>query len=466
MTDQHKPGRKAKRGVAPDRKAERAPANTESTAGATSPGTADTASAATGAGATDRQSATGERTSPETATTTAAGKPMESLGEGKRKDAPAEPASASTKPGKPGGNGDGKGTGTSPAEKTGRPRGSGAGILALLLVVVLAVACLAGGWWLWDRQESLAEAQSGLASTLELAELRNSMSSRAERLAGRVDNLAAEHQAHVGELARVESAMDGVRESQARMSSRMERIEALAAAHRQDWILSEVDYLFAIADQRLRFRRDVDGALAALRDADGLLARLGADTIDERRAVRRALEALIAVSVPDRAAIAAELGALIQAVDGWPVAQPETRIRPEPMEGQPDADLTTVEGWRQAGARAWNQFTGSLASLVVVRRDDPVPPLVSPEESWFLRENVRLRLQTARLALLEGEADTYRDSLELADHWLLRHFRTDDDDVAAARAAVRRLADVTIVPEVPDLSEMLPPVNGAQRGDG
>ncbi|MEX0732648.1 MAG: uroporphyrinogen-III C-methyltransferase [Aquisalimonadaceae bacterium] len=361
--------------------------------------------------------------------------------------------------------GGGDRAGGPPPTKPGRSRGNGAGILALLLLLVLTAAALAGGWWFWERQQALERAQADFASTLELAELRESAIARAERLAGRVDNLAAEHQAHVQSLASAEAAMADIRDNQARASSRMERLEALAAAHRQDWILSEVDYLFGIAAQRLRFRGDVDGALAALRDADTLLARLGADTIDQRRQVRRAVDALLEVRQPDRAALAAELGDLIDAVDGWAVTQPITRVRTEPMAGQPDADLTSLEGWRQAGARAWQQLTNSLASLVVVRRDDPVPPLVSPKQTWFLRENLRLQLQVARVALLERESETYRSSLDQADAWLERHFRGSDAEVQNARDTLRRLSDVELDPVLPDLAELLSRIRPEREDD-
>ncbi len=336
--------------------------------------------------------------------------------------------------------------------------------LVVLLLLVLAGATAAGGWWLWERQEALADAQTGLASDLELAELRDSLRSRADRLEGRVDNLATEHQQHVQQLARAEEAMASVRERQARSDDRMERIEELAAAHHRDWILSEVDYLFGVARYRVRFHRDVNGGLAALREADKLLGRLGADTIEQRQQLRKAIDALLDVQRPDREALTADLGGLIAAVDDWPIAQPETRIRSKPIEGQPDADLSTVEGWRAAGARAWQQFRESLSSLVVVRRDDPVPPLVSPEQGWFLRENVRLQLQVARLALLEEDADTWRESLLQAQAWLQRHFDADDAQVREAADALGALVEKRVSADMPDLDDLLPRMR-PERGE-
>ncbi|MCH8504640.1 MAG: uroporphyrinogen-III synthase, partial [Ectothiorhodospiraceae bacterium] len=144
------------------------------------------------------------------------------------------------------------GDGRETTADSGSPRSAaGLAALALVLLLILAAVVAAGGWWLYERLQALESSQEGLVTDLELAELRDSAVSSAERLAGRVDNLAAEHQSHVRDLARAEEAMQQVRQSQGRVDERMERLEELAAAHRDDWIRSEVDYLYGMARHRL-----------------------------------------------------------------------------------------------------------------------------------------------------------------------------------------------------------------------
>ncbi|WP_290651259.1 uroporphyrinogen-III C-methyltransferase [Aquisalimonas sp.] len=353
--------------------------------------------------------------------------------------------------------GSGKGAG-------GKGRGSVAlAVIALLLALLVAAAAAAGGWWLWERLQLLEAAHGDLeevrddyARQAELAELRDGLQSRDERLTGRVDNLAQEHSAHVQSLARVEETVATVRNFYNRASDRMDRIEELAAAHRDEWILAEAGYLFGVARYRTRFHGDVDGALQALKEADRLLEELGAETVEERQDVADAINALLDVRKPDRAAMAGELRTLVQGVDEWSLKEVERRVPPAEMPRQRDAELDTLAGWRDAGLRAWGQFRDAIGSLVVVRRDDAPPRLMAPEESHYLRENLRLQLLTARLALLDGDADVFRDSLAEVDAWMEHYFDSEDADVSAARDTVNRLREQQVRAEMPDLGEILP----------
>ncbi len=360
-------------------------------------------------------------------------------------------------PSRSGDGGDGRGgNGNDTASENGAPRAAtGLAGLALVLLLILAAITAGGGWWLYERLRVLESSQDGLATDLELAELRDSAVSRAERLAGRVDNLAAEHQSHTRDLARAEEAMQQVRESQSRVGERMERLEELAAARREDWIRSEVDYLYGMARHRLMLRGDVSGALAALKEADGLLERLGGQAVPQREALREHINTLLDVRTVDVAGNASRLSGMAAQVDQWAVHEDIARLEPEPLGRQPDADLTTWEGWRNASARAWHQLTTSLSSLVVVRREGPPPVLMAPDEEWFLRENLRLQLQTARLALVQEKPDMYRESLVQARDWLERYFRQDDPQVERARETLAELAGQDIRPELPSLPERL-----------
>lgn len=344
--------------------------------------------------------------------------------------------------------------------------GSGVAILALVISLLLALALAVGGWLLWQRQQELLGAQDNIADADEVAalrddletgldEIRDSAVTRADRLEGRVDNLAAEHQAHVQTLAQAAELMEGVRERQSRVDERLERLQQLTDDRREEWAHSEAEYLLGLAVHRMRLNRDPDSALAALREADAILRPLDADTVDERRAIRDAIEVLLDVRLPDRGAAAAELRDLMTALDDFAVHQPDTRLDPQAMGRQRDAELDSVEDWRDAGARAWLQFRESLSSLVVVHRGEPAPPLMGAEEEWYLRKNLRLTLQTARVALLEGEQRAWQDSLGEADDWLRRYFQ-QDDGVRAARERLQELQTLDLQPELPDLTQLLP----------
>ena len=372
-----------------------------------------------------------------------------------------------------GGQGDG-GTpvpagGTGGDGEGGNRRALATAVVALVLALLVVAAVALGGWWIWDRLQALEAASDEYAERMEVAELREQLTNRDERLTGRVDNLSEEHASHVRSLARAEESMETIRDSQRRADEQMDRIEELAAAHRDDWIHAEAAYLYGIARYRTRFHGDVDGALQALKEADRLLEELGGETVEQRQAVADAINALLDVRKPDRAGMAGELRGLLAAIDTWPLKQPERRVETGEIPRQREAELDSLEGWADAGVRAWEQFREAIGSLVVVRRDEAPPRLMAPEESHYLRENLRLKLLTARLALLDGETEIYRDSLADVADWLERHFETDDDSVREALATVQELRDARLTADMPDLGEILPdhraPARGATRED-
>ncbi len=332
---------------------------------------------------------------------------------------------------------------------------------ALVLLVVLAVLAVGAAWWLHERMQGLEAGQRGLVTQQQYEELRDSAVSRAERLAGRVDNLAAEHESHQQTLADTREAMQQVRDRQGRVDERMERLEELAAAHRDDWIHSEVDYLYSLARQRLDLRADPAGALAALKIADELLAELGGTGLDARQELREFINAILEVRPVQTDALAGRLRALTTDAAQLPLQERTPRLEPEPLGRQPDADLSTVAGWQQASSRAWEQFRASLSSLVVVRREGAPAELMTPDEEWFLRQNLRLELQAARLALLEQQPEVYRVSLAQAREWMQQYYNLEDDGVRAALAELEALTEETIRPELPSL-----PADWTAGGEG
>lgn len=359
--------------------------------------------------------------------------------------------------------GGGKGTSGTPAggggdrgDRGGNRRAAVLGAVALLIALIVAGLGGMGGWWVWERFQELERASDDYAERMEVAEVRERFDSLESNLSARVDNLVEEHSSHVQTLARAEETMRTVRDQHDSAQERMDRIEELAAAHRDEWILSEAGYLYGVARYRARFHGDVTGALQALREADSLLEELGGATVDQRQAVADAINALLDVRQPDREAMAADLRALINGVDEWSLQRVERQVEPAEVPRQREAELDSFAGWRDAGLRAWGQFRDAIGSLVVVRRDDAPPRLMAPEESHYLRENLRLQLLSARAALLQGDAATYRDSLEDVGVWLDRHFDGDDEAVSEARETVSRLRDMDVEADMPDLGDKLP----------
>jgi uroporphyrin-3 C-methyltransferase len=148
-------------------------------------------------------------------------------------------------------------------------------------------------------------------------------------------------------------------------------------------------------------------------------------------------------------AISTRLDNLITQVDKLPLAM-EVRPQPEP----PAAAQEQAEGdwW----TRFWREAWAELKQLVRVQQmDQPEVALLAPSQSYFLRENLKLRLIGARLALLSHNGASYKADLKAARDWLNRYYDTRNNNVAYALGLLRNLHDTEVGVETPDISGTL-----------
>jgi len=168
-----------------------------------------------------------------------------------------------------------------------------------------------------------------------------------------------------------------------------------------------------------------------------------------RRALARDIERLNALPAIDLAGMGGELNAVIGSIDGLPLAY-DGRLE---REAKPAAPAAASGGFlAQFSAGLWHD----LKELVVVRRvDAPAPPLLSPEQAYFLRENLRLRLLSARLALLSRNQAGFAEDLRAARQWLQRYYDARARPTQEALARLEQLQGSPISFEPPSISDSL-----------
>ena len=106
--------------------------------------------------------------------------------------------------------------------------------------------------------------------------------------------------------------------------------------------------------------------------------------------------------------------------------------------------------------RAWSKFRGATSDMIKHRTtDETVMPLISPEAEYFLRTNLALQMQTARLALLRGERQIYESSLTDSTEWLRTYFDASSSQVGAALDTINQVQGAMVTAEAPDISESL-----------
>jgi uroporphyrin-3 C-methyltransferase len=228
----------------------------------------------------------------------------------------------------------------------------------------------------------------------------------------------------------------------------MTALQGISTGARDNWWLAEAEYYMQIANAQLQLAGNPRLARLALKFADERIRALGNPGLTEvRRALAQELRALEAMEKPDIEGITMQLASLADSVESLPIQENVTRTRDtDPAIGEDAGPLD----------RALASIKGIFTDMVSVRRtDEAVRPLLSPDARYFLRANLRLQMQTARLAMLRSERAVFEQSLEDAASWLREYFDTDSPAVESALATIEQARDDYVTAESPDISRSL-----------
>lgn len=309
---------------------------------------------------------------------------------------------------------------------------TGFSLATVLAVFALIVAGGAGffAFSQWQSQQSASQQQS-----LQITKL----STRLESLQASVSQ----------QLLQLQNQLDKEQAARASLSANLEKLHKELGRDRQAWTLAEVRYYLRLGNTRLQLLSDTSSAMRALELADARLQVLGNPALHKLRGqIKKELAALRAVPQADIEGASLQLVALSAQVEDLQVTAP-TRSKPakEPLQAP-----VNKQDWRAHVDNLWAE----LKILISVRRTDrPVAALLEPEQIVFLRHNLRLKLEAARLALLQRNAVMYKANLAEANRWLKAYFRTDAAPVTALRTQISELGKIDVQPALPDISTSL-----------
>jgi len=218
------------------------------------------------------------------------------------------------------------------------------------------------------------------------------------------------------------------------------------ARSREEATLLEAEQAITLAAQQLQLAGNVPVAILALQTADARLARLDRPAyLSLRKAVAKDLERLNALPFVDLPGLSLHLEQLVLGADKWPLAshgRPSVAVVPASAEGQ--------SWWQRTTGSIWLELKG-LVRIQRFDRDEAV--LLAPGQEFFLRENIKLRLLNARLALLAHDQATFRSELKAAQDVLARHFDAGDKAVQAASGSLRQISATDLNVELPTLND-------------
>jgi uroporphyrin-3 C-methyltransferase len=225
-------------------------------------------------------------------------------------------------------------------------------------------------------------------------------------------------------------------------------LQGISTGAKDTWLLGEAEYYMQLANAQLQLAGNPESAARALDMADERIAQLANPALtDVRRALADELAALEGMATPDIEGLSLTLASLARVVESLPL-RPIERLEEEPTEGS-DEEIGSLD-------RAWNSVKQAASGLVKHRStDQEVMPLISPDAEYFLRTNLTLQLQTARLSLLRGEQAIFEQSLDDANAWLALYFDPESAAVDGATRTISEIRDGMISAAPPDLSESL-----------
>ncbi|MDZ4202985.1 MAG: uroporphyrinogen-III C-methyltransferase [Gallionella sp.] len=304
--------------------------------------------------------------------------------------------------------------------------------LAVLVVIFL---------WQWlDGHRAIGDMRQELAE--KIAEMDGT--SKANQM------LLAQSQDQARELADKVATLE-MRYAEAQ--SQRAALEALyndLSISRDETALAEVEQMLMIAGQQLQLSANVKAALIAMQSADARLQRMDRPAFNGlRKAINRDMDQLRAMPNVDMAGINFQIAGLMATVDKLPLVYQKRVVQPALMSA---AETPPESAWQKLLREIWRE----AKQLVRIENTGKTEiPLLPPEQEFFLRENLKLRLLSAQLALLSRDENAFRQEIGIAQIWVARYFDGKSSESIQMLAGLKKLSSASINIELPDISASL-----------
>jgi uroporphyrin-III C-methyltransferase len=362
-----------------------------------------------------------------------------------------------------------------PSSSSTRSGGLWLGLVALLL----AVGSLVAAGMLWQKigftqQELARRSQDTTAQSVET-----------RAVASRAEALTQELQARL--------AVAEVRLSEVSLQrSQLEELMLSLSRSRDDNLVQDIDSALRLAMQQTQLTGSAQPLISALQAADQRISRAAQPRLNPvQRAIARDIELIQGSALTDVPALVRRLDELAKAVDSWPVhnewrgdaakasgALTESNAESASTTAEPEvapqgtAEPLASQGWTRIHqawsgfwAKVWTSATLNGRELVRVSRiDRPEAALLAPEQVFFLRENIKLRLLNARLELLSRQMESAQGDLLAAEKALTRYFDGNAASVGSALEALALLRTEVAKSELPRPDESLAALATAAGG--
>jgi len=273
-------------------------------------------------------------------------------------------------------------------------------------------------------------------------------SAAAAKISAAESNLTAAQ----AELGQANASIKETQKRQESLETSLEAVYARIGNTSREWVIAEADYLLKVANHRLQLEQDVTTSIQALTLADKRINSLSDPALNEvRNVIAQELISLQTLPIPDQAGVSMQLSELQDQVDQLPLTARTMPTHADSTEFQAD-NAMEVESWEALPVAILDVLKGMVA---VNYNDKPLEPLLSPEQVKNLHENLKLKLEQARMVLLRGDEKLYSANMELAINWTSKHFNTEEVSTKKFLDALNYLKTKQVVLKTPDISSSL-----------
>ena len=327
---------------------------------------------------------------------------------------------------------------------------SGTGLSLLAILIALGV----GGAGYYFGQQQVDEFQQKLTALEAQINNKTVVSAPAQEVKFDTTQLAqleSANKATQDKIAQVEELINTKSHELVGLQSQINKVSAQANAQQPtDWLFSEADFLLNNALRKLVLDNDVDTAVSLLKLADETLAKVNnSQSAAIRSAINQDLKQLLSVAGVDQNAVMQKLSQLANTVDELPVLD---------VNFGDDQNATklsdSLSDWAENAEKSATSFLNHFIRISPKHGADR-KELLAPNQDIYLRENIRLRLQLAIMAVPRQQNELYKQSLEAVASWIRSYFDTNAEVTQSFLKSVDELSEVSIYVDVPSQLQSL-----------
>lgn len=338
---------------------------------------------------------------------------------------------------------------TAPEEKVKKPSKLAlcCALLALFLIILMSV----GGFYFYKQHQTLQQAQQQ-----QLDSLSKQFEGQSSQYSQQVNQTIKAKNLLEAQIAQASKKLQQVANDNKIVKTDIKSLQRSFAEskvrHPNEWILAEVEYLLALSGRKIWLEQDIETATSLLSSADQRIVALNDASLSPlRSAILEDINTLQALPKLDTDGVILALTSLERRVDQLRSA---SLLVPESEKADSAEPSGDIKDWDINLKKSWDAFIASF--ITVNKRDSRVEALLSPEQSWYLKENIRINLAKAEFAVYREQQDVYDIALTNMQMLLNDYYDLDDNATSHFYKSVLRLSKRKITINYPDQLKSAP----------